>query len=174
MRRLSRDSAEAIINSTAGISFRHFVITVRIIHHICFRALLHSHDRVFGVSAAQYRRYLTCFDLVSTPVQRCPSRPNTRCAIDRFVFHQNACRPYTNDQPQTRFGSPCSSIGPHINTHTHTLSLSLSRFEVEVSNFRLNLRHICVRPSVVQLKHRPNAVMLKSFLKIRVCILICV
>jgi hypothetical protein len=41
---------------------------------------------------------------------------NTRCAIGWFAFHENLCRLYTNDQPQTRLGSPCSCIGPNIDS----------------------------------------------------------
>jgi len=165
-----------MLSSTVPPAFLFAILlSLLIIHHIRFRALLYSHDRMFGVSAARYRLYLMCFDLVSTPVQRCPSRPTsiTRAVqLIRFVFHQNLCRPYTNDMPQARFGSPCSCIGPHTDSPPPSLSLFLFCFEFEVSNFRLNLRQIFVRPSVVQPKHRPNSVMSKSFLKIRERILI--
>jgi hypothetical protein len=160
---VSHDRANAIISCHVGISFPHCVIIVGAIRHIRFRVRLYSYHRLFGVSAAECRHYLMCFDSVYSPARSTMSVPpyNARRVIGPFVCYQNLCAPYTNDKPQTRFGFPCSCIGPNI--LSLSLSLSLASLEFEVSNFHLNLRHVCVLPSVVQPKHRPNSVMLKVF-----------
>lgn len=86
MRRLSRDSAKAIIINPAGVSFRHFIIIVRIIHHIRFRALLYSHDCMFGV-AAQHNIVFICCVLIWYPRPFGDVRTALQHALcSRFVF----------------------------------------------------------------------------------------